>query len=643
MKLATHRRARGGIGYLLILVTAFGGSAQAQPDPSSEPLLGLNNLEYVGAFRLPADTYGSSSLNYSEGPLAYNPSNSSILIVGHAWDQEIAEFVIPTVVNSTTLGDLNMAGDPVQYFTSVLDRAPSGNSQDLNRIGGLAVLDALSGPRLVVNAYEYYDAPGDNTQTTLVVDNPDSIASSSVGGFYTFEGGAGHTSEWISPIPPEWQDSLGGAYITGQSSGIPIISRTSVGPSAFAFNPAYLLDSTTVPTPIPTTKLLDFSLAHPLESDISNTSGTNDRWTHLSRVTYGIILPGTRTYATFGYSGGHGPDGVCYKCTQDDGNLCGGYCAPDADDYYQYAWFWDVNDLMAVKKGTMNSYDVEPYWYGAFPTPFENGTHEIGGGAYDPVTGYIYLTIQKGDREQGTYANPPVVVVYRVANSVTADLKVMLQGPYQPESDDMSTGINADLPLTQPYDSTQYDGTVLDYDGTESVASMPADVVDWCLVQLRTGDPSSPPMTIVATRAALLVSDGSIVDTDGGPVTFAGVSPGDYYLVVMHRNHLGVMSASPVALSDASAPYDFTTSASQAFGLSAMKELEPGVWGLFAADANADGLVTALDFGAWLAGTTAGLTGYQPADFDLDGAVTATDFVLWLANTTAGAASRVPE
>ncbi len=63
---------------------------------------------------------------------------------------------------------------------------------------------------------------------------------------------------------------------------------------------------------------------------------------------------------------------------------------------------------------------------------------------------------------------------------------------------------------------------------------------------------------------------------------------------------------------------------------------------MFGGDANGDGQVTALDFTAWIASTTAGQTGYRRTDFNLDGYVTALDFTAWIANTTAGAASRVP-
>ncbi len=124
---------------------------------------------------------------------------------------------------------------------------------------------------------------------------------------------------------------------------------------------------------------------------------------------FGLVVPGTRTYLTIGHSGGHS-SGVCYKCTQNDGNLCGGYCARDADDYYHYYWLWNLDDLLAVKAGSKASHDVRPYDYGEFPTPFATGA--FGGGTYDERSGLLFLTVQKADRAQGTYSNPPVVVAF---------------------------------------------------------------------------------------------------------------------------------------------------------------------------------------------------------------------------------------
>lgn len=393
---------------IVLFASVLGKAFFPSPCAAALPLLHLSDIRYQGAFRLPASTYGASSLNYSEGPLEYNRANHSVFIVGHAQQQNIAEFAVPKIINSTALADLAMASAPLQSFTPVLDRAIGGNPQSLDRIGGMELVETASGRQLVINAYEYYDAPGDNTQTTLIARNSDSLAGSIMDGYYTFQGCAGHTSGWISPIPSQWQSKLGGDYITGQSSGIPIISRTSVGPSAFAFVMSSLTGGT-VPDPVAIAKLLDFNLVHPLHSDLSNITGANDIWTHLSRVVYGFIVPGTRTYLTIGNSGGHA-SGVCYKCTQNNGNTCGGYCANDADDYAHYYWLWDVNDLVAVKKGAKKSYAVRPYEYGEFPTPF--ATNSFGGGSFDPDTGTLFLTVQGADTAQGTYRNPPVVVTF---------------------------------------------------------------------------------------------------------------------------------------------------------------------------------------------------------------------------------------
>lgn len=303
-------------------------------DLSHLPRFQIQDLTYEGAFRIPARDYGNSDINYSEGPIAYNTDNHSLFVVGHAHQQAIGEFAIPELVRSEVLADLNFSPDALQPFRSFLGATPDGNPEGIDRIGGMLYVTARKQPQLIVNGYEYYDAPGDNTVTTLLIDDAADLQNSTSKGYLTFAGGAGHTSGWLSPVPVDLQGALGGDHLTGQSSGRPITSRFSVGPTAFTFNLADLLGSADA---VPTTKLLDFSLANRLHPDLANDSLQNDVWTHLSKATYGFIVPGTRTYVTLGKSGGH-TSGVCYKCTQDDGHLCGGYCSPAAADNHQYYW-----------------------------------------------------------------------------------------------------------------------------------------------------------------------------------------------------------------------------------------------------------------------------------------------------------------
>jgi hypothetical protein len=378
--------------------------------PPEGALVTAADLEYLGAFRLPAADYGNSNLNFSEGPLVFDAASQSIFIVGHTYQQAVAEFTVPELGSGAVVADLPMAAAPVQNFASVLDRAPTTDADNiLNRIGGLALLDDGGARRLVVNAYEYYDAPGDNWLTTMTLADADDLAGAAATGFFAWQGGAGHTSGWISPVPPAWQGALGGTHITGQSSGIPIIGRTSVGPSAFAFTPANLFSAAGGAT-VATVKLLDYSLANPLDADLSNASGTNDLWTHLSRATYGFVVPGTDTYFVVGGSGGHA-SGVGYKIEQDNGNVCGGYCPWEAADEYAYWWAYDLGDLVAVRAGELQPYEVRPYGRGVFPVPFASTM--IGGGSFDPATGRLFLTLQRADDSQGVYANPPIVAVYR--------------------------------------------------------------------------------------------------------------------------------------------------------------------------------------------------------------------------------------
>lgn len=112
--------------------------------------------------------------------------------------------------------------------------------------------------------------------------------------------------------------------------------------------------------------------------------------------------------------------------------------------------------------------------------------------------------------------------------------KVFLQGAFNGVDMNAVLQTNSMIPLAHPYGSI--------YAGTESVSSIPTDVVDWVLVELR-----SPSTTIVAQRAAFLKKDGTVVDTDGSsPVSFQDVLSGNYYVAIRHRNHLGIMTNTAV-------------------------------------------------------------------------------------------------
>jgi hypothetical protein len=112
----------------------------------------------------------------------------------------------------------------------------------------------------------------------------------------------------------------------------------------------------------------------------------------------------------------------------------------------------------------------------------------------------------------------------------------------------------------------------------------------------------------------------------------------DVYVVVYHRNHLSMMSATPVPTVGGIYTYDFTTAQSQAY-LNGQKVLSGG-FGMYAADGNGDGFVNNFDlFFIWLA--QVGMYGYNSGDFNMDDYVNNFDlFFMWLANV--GNSTQVP-
>ncbi len=406
--------SRHGARFVMFVAAVFTAQtawAECVIDDSSNvrslPLASIDNLEYVGGFTLPADTFGQSSMN-GASPIMEKFGNS-LFIAGHVSDDAIAEFAVPELVNSTNINDLNSAGAPVQNFSTVLNRAPSGNGEGIDQINGLEVF----GGQLIVNGIEYYDGSADNTDTTLVVSNASDIAGSSIKGYHRLPGGA-KAAGWITELPAQWQTELGRTHIVGSSSGDPIKSRHSIGPSAYTVNANEIVSATSTGEAIASTKLLEFTLDNPLHEDLYNSTRQNDIWTHSAKAVFGFVVPGTRTYATFGSLTG-GESGLGYKITQDNGNLCPGYCSYEAGDRYNYYWFWDMNDLLDVKAGAKESYSVRPYAYGKFNVPFQGSGHnEIAGGSFDTTENILYFSIDKANNTLGRYSNPPVIAAYRI-------------------------------------------------------------------------------------------------------------------------------------------------------------------------------------------------------------------------------------
>lgn len=403
----------GRVVSFLVLTTV---PAAALAAPTALPLATIDDLTgaYQGAFKVEYRDDVSKTA-WANGRLAYNPDANSVFIDSHRYDDAVAEFQVPEV--------LGMASDPAQLpkatmkqgFTRVLDAATSGNPQGIDELGGMAYING----ELVIQGYRWNDVNGGNSHTTVVVRNPDSLATSVVDGYFELEGG-GTTLNYVSPVPELWQGELGATHLAGSGGGIRGIQRTSVGPSLYTFNPAGMSgDSGPVGAQPWLGYTVDTALSSTLYShedswgswDAYNHTGmdsdfaqSNTLWTHISAAWFGFIVPGTRTFAVIGHSGMH-ESGGGYGITQWDGNKCHGTCPYDPNDEYPYIWLYDLNDILAASA----VHEPIPYDYGRFDNRFPQGMPTAG--AFDPASGKLFL-LNRAATKAGN-GGSPVIAAYQ--------------------------------------------------------------------------------------------------------------------------------------------------------------------------------------------------------------------------------------
>jgi len=180
-------------------------------------------------------------------------------------------------------------------------------------------------------------------------------------------------------------------------------------------------------------------------------------------------------------------------------------------------------------------------------------------------------------------------------NTVSLELKVLLSGAFE-ESDSLMRDdlrVANYIPLIEPYSGLdnfthfgagggeEIDTSLFNQEGVNAI-------VDWLFVELRTAD---DPTVAVETKSVLLRRDGSVIDKDGSTNLKFLVDSGNYYIVVRHRNHLGIMTENSVALSSADTFIDFTNENTATFGINARKQFNSGLMALWSGDANSDGQI----------------------------------------------------
>jgi len=233
----------------------------------------------------------------------------------------------------------------------------------------------------------------------------------------------------------------------------------------------------------------------------------------------------------------------------------------------------------------------------------------------------------------------------------TVRLKVYLEGAYKPALNQMDTTLNfkgllpgetpifflyTPTPAGQPYTVApwNYVGNLgLQYGDGMGDIPYPTDVVDWILVQVR--EEGILPANTIWTCAGWVHKDGTVTFPENVPQPVINTN-NDYYIVVQHRHHLGILSPSFVNIEcdGAFLNWDFTTSNSyQPLFRFGQKELEPGVWGMFTGSGEQITSISAIsspDRTTWK--VWQGFNSYNPGDYIMTGFTDSGDETAWKNN-----------
>jgi hypothetical protein len=151
--------------------------------------------------------------------------------------------------------------------------------------------------------------------------------------------------------------------------------------------------------------------------------------------------------------------------------------------------------------------------------------------------------------------------------------------------DDLRT--NNLIPTTSPY----VDAITCSLDVFSNAVSSNNNIVDWVFVELRE---DGEPTVVVDSQSALLQRDGDVVAIDGVSKLIFDQPYGNYYMVIKHRNHLGVMTANAISIADIAVVIDFTNANNQiTFGTNAQTDfgMPTDVVAMWSGDVNTDGVI----------------------------------------------------
>lgn len=277
---------------------------------------------------------------------------------------------------------------------------------------------------------------------------------------------------------------------------------------------------------------------------------------------------------------------------------------------------------------------------------------------YQPLPGFVgteQFTYEICDTGTPAQCDEATITILVESDCIYLNIQAFMEGAYSLNTQEMTTGLNTSrgllpgqtpinnlvsgTPAGQPYSLAPWN-----YAGQEGADwtndNYTNDAVDWVLVSFRLSEDKA---SQIAQTAALLNKDGSIDFPDRCVLSADWADP--MYIVIEHRNHIGIMSPQPVTVTNQVLSYDFrgadSYSTESGYG---QKEISTGVWAMFAGDGDqSDDFsydINGEDKQIWYEQNGV-FDIYLQGDYNLDGDINGLDKGHWMMNN--GISSRVPK
>lgn len=437
--------------------TAFVESATTMSVTSTQTVTGIsgtqtanlvyeNNLTYLGSFRPHNAYFDTPSIINVDYPraIAFDAAGNGgagSLYFMCGLNSVTSECVIPATFSdgfSTAYGSLPEAA-LLQTPRSVFDWQAQAYPSAPTETGVFGQL-IYNGKLIQSGGILYTNAAPSKTHATRskVLATVETSQTSLV----TPSGGYGNGRYLSGPmclIPSTWQTALGGKALTGWA-GVSVNSNANKGPPAYAFDPDLVGTGA-----ITAQTLLYYANSTPLDAESQNPLIGDDAqgsqaalWTSASfgYGVFGMSIPnGTDSLLYFGPhpTGVQGyNDTTGYEVTNIDAYYGGGSRnafdpkqgtrGPFAGSYTMQCWAYNLNDLAAVKSGSVIPYNVKPYAVWSLSIPYASASNTnsdlakltIAGSAYDPANKRLFIA--HGDAAQSS--RPLVISVFSVSNAV---------------------------------------------------------------------------------------------------------------------------------------------------------------------------------------------------------------------------------